>query len=412
MSTVGIVAEYDPFHCGHLYQMRKARELSGADSTVVILGGDFLQRGSPCMVDKRVRAQMAVDAGADLVLALPYVFSVNSAREYAEGAVRILAGTGCTDYISFGCEEDDPSLLNRAASVLAREKELSPLLKDKLSAGLSWPEAYTQAVDELGGQEISGLLRQPNNLLACEYLRATAVQGASLKPVPVRRVESEEDDSVPDTNGGMHFLSASRIRSVIKESGIQAAEPYVPASTMQCLREAYGTSAPWVMAEGMGRRMLDLLRYRLLTADRSGLRNVYSVGEGLENRLTAVIADPDIRSVHKLAGAVATKRYTKARIMRMLVHILMDFKKDDFEWLRGVSCARVLACNEQGRKLLARMRKTSGIPVLSNLAGRNRYDARTRRLLELEIKAAGLYEMLQGGPDLTGGEIRYVPYMP
>ena len=162
----------------------------------------------------------------------------------------------------------------------------------------------------------------------------------------------------------------------------------------------------------MDQRMLALLRYKMMTSDRSEIKNVYSVEEGLENRIASASSDPKIRTVSELAETVSTRRYTRARIMRMLTHILVNLKKDDFEWLRTASCTRVLACSEKGRKLLARMRKTAEIPVLSNLARLDRYDARTRRIMELDLRAAGLYEMLRGGTDLTGSEIRYVPYMP
>ena len=280
------------------------------------------------------------------------------------------------------------------------------MIKDQLAAGFSWPEAVTRAAERLGGKAISEFLRSPNNLLACEYLRAVSELRSPLKPVPVRRITTFNDAG--DTDHPV--LSASQIRSLLKEQGISAAEKHVPEETSKILRNSFQKISPSEAAERMNRHMFGFLRYRLMTADHSELREVYSVGEGIENRLLSAAADPEIRSVTKLAESVSTRRYTKARIMRMLTHILMNFRKEDFEWLRGASCARVLAYSERGRKLLARMRKTASVPVLSNLAGWHQYDARTRRIIELDIRAAGLYEILQGGSDQTGGEIRYVPY--
>ncbi len=408
MSTVGIVAEYDPFHLGHLYQMQQAKKRTGADTVVVVLGGDFLQRGMPSMTHKRVRARMAADNGADLVLALPYVFSVNSAREYAEGAVRILSGIGCVDYISFGCENEDLSLLNRAAAVMTKEKELSPMIKEKLASGFSYPEAMTQATASLGGEEISELLRQPNNLLGCEYLRSIIELDSPLRPVPVRRIGTVSVKETGDQTDAP-ILSASRIRLLMETQGIEAAESFVPIQTLENLMYYHEDRLCGIMKK-MDSYILKLLRYRLFTADRRELDSIYSVTEGFENRLTAAISDPGVRSVSSLVESAGTRRYTRARIMRMLTHILMNFKTEDFEWLRGASCARVLASSEKGRRLLARMRKTAAIPVLSNLSRLNRYDARTRRLMELDIRAAGLYEMLRGGNDFSE-EICYVPYM-
>ena len=403
--TVGIVAEYDPFHRGHLYQMRQAREKTGAEYVVVVLGGDFLQRGMPSLVDKRARARMAVDAGADLVLALPYIYSVNSAREYALGAVRILAGTGCVEAISFGCETDDPEQLNSAASIMSREGELSPLIREQLSRGLSFPEAMTRSVEQLGGREAAEILRKPNNLLGCEYLRACRETGASLTPVPVRRLQSAASGS-----SGEPYLSASEIRQRIRTQGVLAALPCVPESTANVLRDTFPETDMPARFRDVERRMFTLLKYRLLTADRQELKRICLAGEGLENRLKAAVTKESVQTVSALADEVKTRRYTRARIMRILTHVLMDFREEDFQWLRGAGCARVLAFSDRGRTLLKKMRKTSSVPVLSNLARPDRYDARIRRILELEIRAAGLYRMLHGDSDLTGGEIRYVPY--
>ena len=404
--TTGIVAEYDPFHKGHLYQLQKARELTGADNIVIVLGGDFLQRGTPSMTDKRRRARMALEAGADLVLSLPYIYSVNSAREYACGAVNILEGTGCVDHISFGCETGDPALLDDAVSVTVRDRELSPLIRKYLDQGISYPESFTRSVEELGGAEAACTLRRPNNLLACEYIRAVRVIGSSMIPVPVQRIERDD----PGDHQLMQYASASTIRSRIREQGVAAVNEMVPPSTAGLLREVFADSTPSDVFGRMDRRILSLLRYRILTTDGRELRKIYSVGEGIENRLKTAAADELVSTVSDMADRVKTRRYTRARIMRMLTHILMGFQGDDFKWLRGCCCARVLAFNARGRQLLARMRKTATIPVLSNLSRIDRYDARVRRILELDIRAAGLYEMLRGGSDPTGGEISYVPY--
>lgn len=415
MKVTGIIAEYDPFHSGHLYQMTQARERTGADALVVVLGGDFLQRGTPSLTAKRARARMAVEAGADLVLALPYLYSVNSAREYARGAVRILAGTGCVDSLSFGCESGNLQDLQRAASVMSREDLLSPEIQKHLSCGLSYPESLTRAVEQAGGPEAAEVLRHPNNLLGCEYIRCVEEAGASMTVVPIRRAErsSEEDQTYESSGKDRHpaeIVSASEIRRRIREQGTEAAEGTVPLPTMKILRQSFRDMTPKACFEKMDRRWLSLLRYRGLTSDRSELAAIYSVGEGIEKRLMEAAADTSIQSVAELADFIKTKRYTRARIMRMLIHVLMNFKAEDFELLRDTCCIRVLAFSQQGRAVLSRMKKTASVPVLSNLARTGRYDDRIRRLLELEVRAAGMYHFLQGGTDLTGGEIRYVPY--
>ena len=409
MITAGIVAEYDPFHLGHAYQMEKTREITGADCVMIVLGGDFLQRGSPSFTEKRMRARMAIDAGADLVVVLPYLYSVNSAREYARGAISILAGTGCVDCISFGCESDDLNRLEHSVSVMMRERDLAPLIKENLSKGLSYPESMTRAVENLGGKDAADVLRTPNNLLACEYIRAARELRTSLRPFPVLRIREKAVKESPDTE--TRLLSASEIRSLAVRQGVSAVDPFVPDSTAAVLHEIYQESVPSARQQLIEKRMLSLLRYRFLTTSRSDLQEIYSAGEGIEGRLSEAAADPRICSVAELARAAGTRRYTYARLMRLLTHILMNFRAGDFQKLRGTCCARVLAFNERGRELLAGMRKKTSIPVFSNLSRLDRYDGRIREMMEWEIRAAGLYEMLLGGRDLTGGEIRYVPYI-
>ena len=398
MSTVGIIAEYDPFHYGHLYQLQKARELTGADQVVVVLGGDFLQRGMPALADRGARARMAVDAGADLVLSMPCIYSVNSAREYACGAVGILAGAGCADFLSFGSETADPLLLRKVASIMSREEELSPLIKEYLSAGLSHAESFTRAVERIGGEKAASLLRQPNDLLACEYIRSLEESGFSAEIVPVKRQEGT--------------VSASQIRSLAVEGNLEAVESFVPASTYRVLKDCFRDKDPHSVREYMDRRMMSFLRYRILTSDREELSAILSAGEGIEKRLIKAAADQRIDTVSKLADAVRTKRYPRARIMRLLTHVLLGLKAEDFYQLKGTYYARVLAFNQNGRKLLAGMRKTSAIPVLSNLSRTDRYDFPVKRSLELDLRAAGIYAMLRGSGNPFKREIQYVPYMP
>ncbi len=428
MSTAGIIAEYDPFHYGHLYQLQKAREMTGAEEVLVVLGSDFLQRGTPSMVDKRTRARMAVDAGADLVLSLPFIYSSNSAREYARGAVGILAGTGCVDFLSFGSETADPAVLKSVASLMNREQELSPLIRESLAKGLSHAESLTRAVETVGGKKAAELLRSPNDLLACEYIRFSEESGASFKIAPVKRTRSVRSaGQKPGSNGGegdagmpertdegpdaASCVSASQIRSLALNGGIAAAEPFVPASSFRILEDCFGGEHPRAVIDDMDRRMIQFLRYRILTSDRKDLSAILSAGEGIEKRLMEAAADQEISSVSQLADAVKTKRYTRSRVMRLLIHVLLGLRADDYNQLKGHYYARVLAFNEKGRKLLGRMRKTASIPVLSNLARLDRYDASTRRILELDLRAAGMYAMLRGDSDLTGGEVKYVPYM-
>lgn len=348
---------------------------------------------------------MAIEAGADLVLALPYIYSVNSAREYARGAVGILAASGAADFISFGCETDDPDLLERAAGASADEDRLSPIIKSGLAAGMSFPAAFTGAVESAYGPEVAGVLRSPNNLLACEYMNALSDLGPPMKPVPVKRAENGA--AAPD---GGRYVSASEIRKIAVSEGAAAADRLLPESSARLLSGCFADTAPGQARRRAEDAAVKLLRYRAFTSDAEDIGAVYSAAEGIENRFMASVLDEKLDTPGRIADTIKTKRYTRARIMRLLTHIMMNFKSEDFEWLRGASCARVLAAGPRGREILRRMRKTSSIPVISNLSRPDRYDARVRRILELDIRASRLYDMLVGGTDPMR-EIKYVPYM-
>ncbi|MGI6205666.1 MAG: nucleotidyltransferase family protein [Anaerovoracaceae bacterium] len=404
MKVTGITAEYDPFHRGHLYQLRRAGELTGADGLVVVLGGDFLQRGTPCAVPKALRAKAAAEAGADLVIQLPYIYSVNSSSEYTRGAVSILEGIGCADSISFGCETDDAGLLERASEA-SEDENLSSCIKENLGEGMSYAEALTRSAEKFYGSEISDVLRRPNNLLACGYLAALREKKSGIRPVPVLRKETGED-------GAAEYASASYIRGLLSSGEIGKALELVPKASADVLRELFsdgGSAASYF--ETADRNMLNLLKYRVMTADRSELADIYSVTEGIEARVIEAAQRCGDGTLDDFTDAVKTKRYTRSRISRMLVHMLMNFHAGDFAYLKGVSYARVLAFSEKGRQILAHMKKTSDIPVISNLAGLSKYGGRVRKSIQLDIRAAGIYNMIHGGTDITGGEYRYVPYI-
>lgn len=415
MKITGITAEYDPFHRGHLYQLKRAGEMTGADGTVVVLGGDFLQRGTPCTVPKALRARMAADSGADLVLQLPYIYSVNSSSEYTRGAVSILDGIGCVDCISFGCETDDTELLKRASMASSDNEKLAPHIREFLSRGMPYAEAMTLAAETVFGTEVSEVLRKPNNLLACGYMAALRELGSDIEPVPVLRMGGSERGAYEDDDTERKedaYLSASSIRKLLTSGRKEDALSYLPPAAARVLVGCFpgGAENAAGRAREADRNMLQLLRYRIMTAGRGDLAAVYTAAEGIEARAAASALACGVRGMDGFIGSMKTKRYTWSRISRLLVHMLMNFTSDDFAELRGVRYARVLAFSDVGREILSVMRKTSDIPVISNLAGLSKYDARVRKSLELDIRAAGLYDMIHGGEDITGGEYRFVPY--
>ena len=217
MSVVGLITEYNPFHKGHEYHISKAKELTGADNTVVIMSGNFVQRGTPAFMDKHTRASIALNHGADLVLELPLPFSCSSAEYFALAAVSLLDRTGVVDYICFGAETDNLSLLEEIASILVNAKiddahPLNILIKENLKTGLSYATSRAFALCELcNNEDINTIIEQPNNILAIEYLKALKLINSNIKPYVLKRTISTYHDSRDND----YMYSASSLRKNI-----------------------------------------------------------------------------------------------------------------------------------------------------------------------------------------------------
>lgn len=432
MKTVGIVAEYDPFHNGHWYQLNEAKKRTGADCAVVILSGEFLQRGMPCMFDKEARTRMALEGGADLVIQLPHIYACSSGMEYAAGAAAILRGLECVDFLCFGSESTDLRKLGQAASIHPEDPETGERIRLYLERGCSYGEAVTEAVGDLAGREVSGLLRSPNNLLAVEYIRALERAGSSIIPVAVRRTPyvpaANTDGTEIQRSSG--YRSAGDIRRALQAGVRTGISDAVPASTYEILKDlreeqrenGSGTvngepaSAGSVNSYGgryrrMEDSLLRLLLYRIRMMDRQELAEIYTVSEGLENRIIrAASAGPS--TFAELVESVQTRRYTGARVRRMLIHVLTGLKTSTAESLKGTNYARILGFSSAGRKLLRAADETASIPLLSNLRRPDRLDERIRRCLLLDQRAADLYTMIRGRWDLVGREKERTPVYP
>jgi len=221
MNTVGIISEYNPFHNGHKYHIQAAKEACNADYSVCIMSGSFVQRGEPAIFDKWSRAKMAVLNGADLVVELPVVYACQPAEIFALGSVKILNSMGFVNYICFGSELGDTEALQRLAKLLHNEPEAFKLiLKNQLEQGISYPKAISAALSSyIGGDDAvitNDILRNPNNVLGIEYIKALMTLKSSIKPVAVKRIASDYNDI--GIAGGI--ASATAVRYEIKEKGL------------------------------------------------------------------------------------------------------------------------------------------------------------------------------------------------
>ena len=414
MKVTGIIAEYDPFHNGHSYHIKKAREMTGADAIVVVMSGHFTQRGMPAFFSRDARVRMAVDGGADLVIELPYIYACNSSHEFARGAAGILNGIGCVDALVFGAETDDMDTLGRAARAAAgTDDRSSAYIKEEMKNGVSYPEALTRSVKKIYGAQTAAVLREPNNLLGIEYMKALRELGSGIKPFIVGRRSAAHGESLEmlhERKQEQRIASGTAVRKAVYAGGARAAEMLVPDTSFSII-SGYERSSGFSFTEyrdKIKKNMFELLKYKIITSDESELAEVYGVAEGLENRLKSCISGAE--DIDGLIDSVKSKRYTRARISRTLMHLLINLRTTDFETLRETYCARVLGFSPTGGKLLRLMSESSAIPVFSNLSRLDKRSPEAARVLRYDMRASDVYALLYGSGDAPGRERRFVPY--
>ena len=392
---VGIVAEYNPFHNGHLYQLREAKRRSGADCAVAVMSGNFVQRGAPAAADKWERAASAAACGADLVLELPFFYACNSAELFAEGGIGILRGLGCVTHLSFGCETQCPELLKAAADVLAEEPAaFRQQLRVFLDRGESYPKARWEALRAVCGQKTASVIESPNNILAVEYLKQCIRQGWNPEYVPVFRKGASYDEK--QLSG--ETASAAALRE--SYDGFCAEDPDKrDAGAWKKTIERFlpEISLDMLLQKGASKQKLEeglylVLISKILTAAPEELGELVSAGEGLQNRLKKAALRAE--SIEELVQLVKSKRYTETRIRRFLIHIVFGLTQQ----AEGQHYARVLAFNAKGAALLRKIKKEAcaQIPVLTNVNKELEKNSPVYESVKLDFTASEIYHLIRG----------------
>lgn len=406
MKIVGLITEYNPFHNGHLYHIRKAKEITGADYVIVVMSGNFVQRGAPAIMPKHIRAEVALAAGVPLVLELPVCFAAGSAEYFAQGAVSLLGSLGCVDSICFGSECGDFALLEKIARVTADEpEEYKLLLKEYMAKGHSFPSARQQALEKYLGENVREILEQPNNILGIEYIKALCKTHSSMKAYTIKRIVSDyHEDSL---NGG--YSSASAIRKLLAHAGrslrleedgmfdepglsevLARLETEVPAECIRFLEETHYTRYPIYENDFSA-----ILKYRLLTETRETLTEYVDVNTEIANRILNHLNQ--FITIDQFCNLLKTKDTTYARVSRCLFHILLNIKDADMELFQKsgyAQYARVLGFRKDGRKLLSVIKKQSSIPLVTKLLRQEALSDAGQRMMEQDIFAANLYESI------------------
>ena len=357
--VLGVIAEYNPFHNGHLYHLQKSKELTNADYTIAIISGNFTQRGSTSVIDKWAKTQMSLNNGIDLVIELPVLYSISSAENFADGAIKILSSLGIVDYLSFGSETSDIHLLNDISNILCDEpKDFKIALSEELKSGLSFPKARENALikwfqlkDNISSSKLKNnnstirdILSSPNNILGIEYLKALHKYNSSIKPVCISRYEADYNSTTITNN----IASATAIRNLILSKDYNTIKNLIPTSSYSTLTNCLNEGHIVPSLSCFEKEIIYVLR----KMDIEEIANLPDVSEGLE--YTIKKATNSCNTLSELINLVKSKRYTSTRIQRILLYALLGITKDDMEMSKNVlPYVRVLGFNENGKFLLS-----------------------------------------------------------
>ncbi len=413
MKIVGIIAEYNPFHKGHAYQLRKAKELSGADFAVIVMSGDFVQRGEPALTDKYLRTEMALKGGADLVLELPVPYATGSAETFARGAVAVLEELGCVDILCFGSEAGELSEFWPYARLFEEEPPLyREMLQTYLKQGFSFPAARGLAAEEYRNsterilpccaedadcRRAASILDSPNNILGVEYLRALLHKKSRIEPLTLKREGAGYQELTLDTE----MASASAIRNAMakisKDEETPGLEKVLPSAIAAQLPEGSAE----LLSQALQRKELlswkdfsPQLLYRLLSASREELAAIQDMGEELASRIyknRLLFTAPET-----FADEMKTRQVTHTRVTRALCHTLLGLYQKDLEGLRAADYPvylRALGFRKSAGELLGAAKKESASPLLVKAADAGkRLTTEQQALFERDVAAAHLYE--------------------
>ena len=385
MKIAGIIAEYNPFHTGHAYHIQKTRELTGADYIVVVLSGDFVQRGAPALYSKHLRTQMALLGGADLVFELPSTHSCESAEFFAQNAVRLLDALGCVDVLSFGSESGTIEPFLKLGSFLSAETpEYRSLLKEYLKKGESFPKARSLTLQELlsdADADTGTFLQTPNNILGVEYCKALCRQNSPIRPLTVKR----EGNGYHDDSLNEEFPSASAIRALWKSANCKMSDTAVsscfPPAISALLSQTF-TFPQFLDEEDFS----PYLRWLLFSSDKTQLTSYQDVTPDFVQRLFHTRGSYE--SWGQYAALLKTRELTYSRICRMLMHCLLQISH-----VPVLSYARLLGFRRQAAPVLSEFKKHSSIPVITKAAdAASLLSDETAAVFSKNVEISNLYE--------------------
>lgn len=399
MKAVGLVTEYNPFHNGHLYHLNKAMELTGADISVAVMSGDFVQRGEPAVLDKYTRTSMALNSGVNLVVELPVNYAVSSAESFAAGALKVLDYIKA-DSIAFGSESGDIERLSKLAHILCdNEDTLYKEISKYTANGISYAAARQKVVEKLTDKDTAAMLTSSNNILAVEYLKAIIKNNYAIKPYTVQR----QGDSYNNTDIRSEYASATALRENLKADNISE---YIPVKAGLILSSNTNYIYPDDITEVLFTRLLDIL-FASNYDKNVFIENVMQypdVSKEIAGRLYKSAMDMITRTVPQrseskdnwafsfgnLCEHIKTKEVPLSRIKRALVRIILGLDKKHMGKYANEPYIRVLGFDKKGQEYLSYIRKTVEVPLITKTAY-------YKEMLLDDIHAANIYNMIVAG---------------
>ena len=408
MKITGIIAEYNPFHNGHKYHLEQARAITGADYIIAVISGDFMQRGTPAIIDKYTRTRMALLNGADLVLELPLFYAAGSAEFFAMGAVSLLDKLGTVDSLCFGSECGDISILSETATILATEPDTyRKELQERLRRGFSFPKARSMALDAClpAFSAYTDAISSPNNILGIEYLKALLKRNSCIKPYTIKREGSGYHDKRLDFNRPHDTLpisSASAIRNSIADAeDLHLIIKHLPDSVYQLLKDSYHRNFP-INSDDFSL----LLKYRLLMDASKGYTGYLDITPDLSDKISKHLYS--FESFEQFCGLLKSKDMTYSRISRSLLHILLGMTAKEHVKEDYIFYARILGFRKTSANLLGFIKNNTAIPLISKLANASSYlTPAGLDMLEKDIRAAHIYDSVVAGKFHTGFSNEY-----
>lgn len=416
MTILGIITEYNPFHYGHKFHLKKAKAVSKADYTICVMNGNFMQRGCPALINKWARTKMALKNDVDLVIELPLIYGIRSAEYFAQGSIQILNSLGIVDFLVFGSEVGNINYLKKIAQIFIKEdKFFKKCLHKYIKKGLSFPKAREKALldyliksahnnNQKEIEVIKKIIQEPNNILGIEYLKALYKSNSPIIPLTIER----KGQGYHDTNLKEKIASASAIRKQIYQNKLNDISSYLPQVSFQIMENEIKAGRGPVNKDN-----LDLIILKTLREMNIGeLRKYEELSHGLEYRFLA--AAQNSGTLSQLITKIKSKNLTQTRIQRNLLHIIFNLKANHLNYLtsHGPAYLRILGFNQKGEKLLSLINKKSNLPLITKVTN-HLHSIYTKsndpliKSLSYDILATDIFSLLYPNPLLRKANLDF-----